>query len=56
MAPSLTRLPLKSEEEEEEEELKTGRGEWGLEPWTKKKAGRGGGGEHGNVKLTLIHI
>lgn len=42
-APSLTRLPLKSEEEVEEEEeaseLKTGRGEWGLELWTKKKAG-----------------
>lgn len=54
-APSLTRLPLKSEEEEEEEEateLQTGRRERGLEPWTKKKAG---GGPHGNVKPTLIH-
>lgn len=42
VAPSLTRLPLKFEEKEEEEEaseLKTGIGEWGLEPWTKKKAG-----------------
>jgi len=40
-APSRTRLPLKSEEEDEEEEaseLKRGRGEWRLEPWTKKRA------------------
>lgn len=53
--PSLTRPHLKSEEEEEEEEvseLKMGRGEWGPELWSRKKAG----GPRRKAKLTLIHI
>lgn len=48
-APSLTRHRRKSEEEEEASELKTGRGEWGLELWMEKETGErvrgvGGGG------------